>query len=275
MGELWRDLVDLLRTRPLLWIPVLLADLLGYLLNLGRIGLLQAMVLHETAQRSALGGAVVHTPLSASALQSATIVALLLSWVTYFLRLLLYSGALVAIAALVQGYLRRETRPASAIGPSLGSHAGGILDLALRGLATYAVAALLFSWLSNLLQKHGYTAVLQNPWFGVLLGLFVLLVLAALLSPVALRVLAGRTPSRELAGASQQFAAVLAIVVSLLATFVGANTREMAHVASGARYPLEIVGSLVVALPYVLLFTGLSLLARKVARSEPEAEIAE
>ncbi len=272
MGELWRDLVDLLRGKPLVWVPVLVADLLGYLLNLGRNGLLQAMLMHGTAHRSALGGAVVHTPMSASALQSATVVALLLSWFTYLLRILLYSGALVATAALVQGYLRREPKPASDIGPSLGRHSGGILDLALRALATYAVAALLFSWLSGFLLKHGYTAVLHNPWFGVSLGLIVLLVLATLLAPVALRVLAGRTPGRELAGASQQFAATLAVVVSLLATFVGANARDMAHIPAGARYPLEIIGSLVVALPYVLLFTGLALLARKVMRSEPELE---
>ncbi len=273
MGELWRDLVDLLRTRPALWLPVLLADLLGYLLNLGRNSLLKAIVWHETSQRSALGGAVIHGPMTASAMQSATIFALLLSWFVYFVRLLLFSGALMATAALVWGYLNREPKPVQTVGPFLATRRGGIFELTLRALAVYAVAALLFSWLSSFLQKHGYIAVLRNPWFGLALGLIVLLALSILLPPVALRVLAGRTPDRKLARDSQQLAASLSVIVTVLSAFVGANSREMARIPPAARYPLEIIGSLVVALPYVLLFTGLALQARKLARSEVDTEV--
>lgn len=270
MGELWQDLVEMLRRRPALWLPVLVADLLGYLLNLGRNGLLRSIVLHQTAQRSALGGEVVHTQLSASAMQSTAIVALLVSWLIYFLRLLLYSGAFIAIAALVHAYMQRSERPVAAIRPALGRSWGGILELALRALAVYAVAALVFSWLSPFLARHGQTALVRSPWFGYGLTLLVLLILSAALPPVALRVLAGRSPDRPLTRIAQQFAFALVIVASLLATFVGTNSRQLAQVPPAARYPLEATGSLVAALPYVLLFVGMSLLARRVEVPQSE-----
>jgi hypothetical protein len=263
MGELWRDLVELLRRRPALWLPVLLADLLGYLLNLLRGVSLRALVLHETAQRSALGGAVVHTPLSPSAMQSASIFALLLSWFTYFLRMLLYSGAFVATAALVQAYLQRQKDAAGRVGPAFARHWGGILELALRALSVYALAALLFGWVSPWLAKHGQTALLHSPWFGFTLTLLVLVILSLLLPPVALRVLAGAPPRPAEARVSQQFALVLVLVAALLASFVSSNSRQLAQAPPAARFPLEIIGSLVVALPYVLLFVGLAILARQ------------
>ncbi len=272
MGELWRDLVDLLRRRPVLWLPVLLADLLSYLLNMGRNGLLQALVFHETTHRSALGGAVVHTPMSAATAQTTTLVALLLTWTTYFLRILLYSEAFLATAALVWAYLDRAKSAGPLLGAALKQRWGGAVELALRALAVYAVAAVLFSWLSSFLLKHGYTAVLRNAWFGMALGLLVLLVLATTIPSAALRVVSGGTPDRQLASDAQLFAALLALIVSALGAVVGANSREMAHIPAGARYPLELIGSLVVALPYVLLFTGLAVMARKVLRNGAETD---
>lgn len=270
MGELWRDLVDVLRQRPLLWLPVLLADLLGYLINLGRTGLLHLLVVHETSQHSVLGGTAVRTPMSTSAMQSTSIIALLLTWLTYFFRIALYSTALIAIAALVQAYRERRERPAGAVRPALADGSGGILDLSLRALSVYAVAALLFGWLSPFLANHGQKAILRNAWFGYGLTLVLLLALSFCLPPAALRVLAGRRPDARSVQLSRLFSLVLALVASLLAAFVASNARELTQVPLAARYPLEIIGSLLVALPYVLLFTGLSLLARQVARQETE-----
>lgn len=269
MGELWRDLVDLLRRRPALWVPVLVADLLGYLVDMGRNALLVAVVLHQTAHQSALGGPIIHGPMSASAMEGTTILALLLSWLTYFVRLLLYAGAFIAIAALVEAYSERVRKPAAELGPALQRSWGGILELSLRALSVYAIAALLFTWLAGYVSNHGHKALLHNLWFDfVLRGLLLRLILAVLLAPVALRVLSGSQPDKPHARLSQQFAAILALVISLLALFVGYNSRELAQVPPAARYPLEIVGSLLVALPYVLLFTGLALLARRLAKAE-------
>jgi hypothetical protein len=80
---------------------------------------------------------------------------------------------------------------------------------------------------------------------------------------VALRVLSGRDPDAATRSISQQFAATLVIVISILAVVVGSNSRQLAQVSPGARYPLEVVGSWFVALPYVLLFTGIALLSRR------------
>ncbi len=270
MAELWRDLVEMLRKRPALWLPVLVADLLSYGINLGRNSLVHALVLHNSAQQSVLGGTVVHGPMTASALESTTIVALLLSWLTNFARILLYACAFIATAALIQAFRERAAKPAAAVAPALGRHWGGILDLALRALAVYAVAALSMSWLTPSLAKHGHTVLLRSPWFTFSVGLLSLLLLSALLAPVALRVLAGRAPGRLLARSAQQLSFILVTVAAALATFVGANSRELAQAPAGARYPLEIIGSLLVALPYVLLFTGLTLLSQRLAREDNE-----
>lgn len=268
MGELWRELVDLLTRRPLLWVPVLVADLLAYVANLARNGILRAVVLHRTAQHSVLGGPVVHAPMSASAVESTTILALLLSWLTYFIRILLYAGAFVATAALVKGAMERISRPATEIIPALQQKWGGILELALRALSVYAIAALLFSWVTPYLTRHGHKDLFKSAWLDFGLTLLVPLALAILLPPVALRILSGRQPEKLIAGISQQFALTLVVVISLLALFVSSNSRELAQVSPGARYPLEIVGSLLVALPYVLLFTGLAILARRVSQTD-------
>lgn len=265
MGELWRDLVEMLRRKPSLWVPVLVADVLGYLANLGRNGLLRAFILHRTAQQSVLGGQVVHGPVTASVIESTTIFALLLSWFTYFLRILLYTGAFFATAALVRAVADRVRNPSAEVGPSLGRNWGGIFELALRSLTVYAVAALLFSWASPYLSKHGHTELLHNAWFAYFLSVLVPLALAFLLPPVALRILTGRAPDPATRSISQQFAAMLVIVISLLSNAVNSNSRQSGQVAAGARYPLEIVGSLLSALPFVLLFTGIALLARRVA----------
>ena len=274
MGELWRDLVETLRRWPALWLPVLLADLLSYAVNLGRNGLLRLLVLHQTAQHSVFGGPVVHGPMTASAMESTTVIALLLSWLTYFFRTLFYAGAFVATAALLRAFSERDQRPAAQVAPAMGRHWGGMLELALRGLAVYAIAALVLSWLTPYLTRHGHAAVVHNGWFGFVVSLVVLLTLSWLLPPVGLRVLSGHEPKPLLARSAQQFAMVPVLVAALLAWFVGANARELAQAPAGARYPLEIVGSLVVALPYVLLFIGVALRARRQVR-EAVAEAAD
>ena len=270
MAELWRDLVELLRRRPALWLPVLVADLLCYLIGLGRAGLLRIIILRDTAQQSVFGGAVVHS-MTAGAMKTTTIAALLLSWLTYFLRMLLYASAFAATAALIEAFAERASKPASTIGPTLVRLRGGILELALRGLAVYAVAALILSSLTPTLVKSGHAALLRNSWFNFSLSFLVALILSAMLAPAGLRVLAGRTPGKTLTRVAQQFSLTVLAVATLLASFVAANGREMAQVPAGARYPLEIVGSLLVALPYVLLFTGIALLARQLAKENADA----
>lgn len=267
MGELWQELVELLRQRPLLWVPVLVADLLGYLCNLGRVATLRAFVLHQTAQHSVLGGAVMHGQLSASALRSTTVVALLLTWLSYFVRILLYAVALVVTAQLVRRareHQREAPRDATA---SAAAHWGGILELSLRALAIYALAALLYSLLTQWLTRHNDTGLLHTAWLGNGALLVVLMVLAVTLPPVAVRVLAGTVPEPRMAALSQQLAISLLLLVAMLGLFVG-NSRQLAQVTPAVRYPLEAVASLVVALPYVLLFVGLSVLAMSLSRRQ-------
>ncbi len=267
MEELWRDVSGLMVKRPILWLPVLFADLFGFLLSLGRGALLRAVVLHQLQYRSVLGGAPVRTQLSAVAMQQTNLLAFAVTWTSYLLRMLLYTAAFITTAALVRSFAARGERPLGNILAALRRYRGSIVSLSLRALALYAAAAALFGLAANALSQHGHKAVLANHWFESAAGVLLSAALAFALPPIALRALAGRSPSRSLKQHAQLFAFLLALVALAIAYFVNANIRTVRGGASFSRFLLELSGSWIVALPYAVLFTGLGLLVLRLERT--------
>ncbi len=270
MGELWRDLSDLLWKRPVLWLPVLAADLLGFLVNLGRSAWLRAIVLRGSEYHSALGGAPTHAAMTPGTVETTSILALLITWASYFLRLLFYAAALIITSALARGFLSRLPNPWTEIGPRLRATRGGIVELTLRSLAVYAVAALVLGLLGKTVAKAGGAAILRSGWFDPVLTLLVIAVLAITVAPAAVHILAGRAVTPAIDREAQVLAFSTGIVSMLLGTFVAMNVRTLLHTPPSIGIPLEIVGSLLVALPFAPMFVGLILLARKAVR---EADI--
>ena len=267
MGELWRDVSELMVKRPILWVPVLVADLLGFLTSLGRGALLRALVLHQLQYRSVLGGAPTRTQLSAAAMQQTNILAFAVTWTSYLLRMLLYAAALVTTAALVRSFAARAERPLQEIVVALRRYGGSIISLSLRTLALYAAAAALFGSAVNWFSKHGHKSALANHWFESAAGILLSAALAFVLPPIALRALSGRSPSRSLKQHAQLFAFLLGLVALAIAYFVNANIRTVRGGASFSRFLLELSGSWIVALPYAVLFTGLGLLVLQLERT--------
>ena len=267
MGELWQNVSGLMVKRPILWLPVLLADLLGLLASLGRGALLRAIVLHQLQYRSVLGGAPTRTQLSAAAMQQTNMLAFAVTWSSYLLRMLLYAAAFVITAALVRGFAARMEHPLPEVGVALRRHAGSIVSLSLRALALYAAAAALFGAAANSLSKHGHKAVLAGHWFEGAAGVLLLAALAFVLPPLALRALAGRSPSQTLKQNAQLFTFLLGLVALAIAYFVNANIRTVRGGAPFSRFLLEMSGSWIVALPYAILFAGLGLLALRMERA--------
>lgn len=271
MGELWSGVTEMMWKRPSVWLPVLIADLLGFFINLGRLSLLRAAVIQRSQYHSALGGPPMRAPITASAAHGLETLSIAIDWTSYLLRLLLYSSALIATAALVRSFRERHQKPWREIGPALQRYAGGIVSLSLRALAIYAAVALIFGWTASSIILHGHKAWLANGWFETGATLVLMLIMALLLAPVAVQVLAKRYAPPELKQRAQLFAFSLGLVSLAIGTFVTANMRTIRGGASLGRTLLELSGSWLVALPYAVLFVGLALLAYQVPLSD-EAE---
>jgi hypothetical protein len=272
MGELWRGVSEILWRRPSLWLPVLVADLLGFFLNRARLALVRATVLQHTEYHSALGGAPVRTPVTASALHSAGNAALVIDWTSYLLRLLLYASAFIVTAVLVRGYRRRVEKPWSQVFGGIQRYAGGILSLSLRAWAIDGAGALLFGVLFSELVSHGHKAVLAGGWAESGATLLLLVTLALLLAPVAIQVLAKRFAPASLKQQAQTFAVSMCLIALALGTFISANMRTVHGGPSIGRTLLELTGSWIAALPYAVLFTGLALLALEIPSDALDTE---
>ena len=271
MGELWRDVTEMMREHPVLWVPVLVAEFLGYWVKVGTNALVRAELLSQMRYHSAVGGAM-RQPLSQSAVRTATMVAIPLSWGANFVRLLLYASALVATAALVRAFAMREGRPGAKVWPALRTLGWGVVELAVRPLVVLILAAALLGALAPYLAAHGYAKILRSPWFSLGAGFAVQLLVAAIIMRPALRVLARRQPGMKPVAEGRRLAFGLLAVSVALSVFVDSNAGALLRVPLGARVPLEVVATLLVALPYAVLFAGLAVLARRVA---PEGDAAD
>ena len=269
MEEFLRQASEIMSQHPVLWLPVLVADLFGFLISLGTNALVRATVLSRFQYQSALGGGPMRAPMSASAMRHATTLALAITWSSNFLRLLLYAAAFIVTAALVRGFRGRADKPASEVGPALGQNVTGIVSLAFRALALYAAAALLLNGIGRWLIAHGHKAVLARGWVETGAGVLLVAALSLLLAPAAVTVMARHRPTLSMQRRAQVFALVLALVALTLGRFVEGNLRSARIASLPARYALGLTGSWIVALPYAVLFAGLSLIAWHTAREAP------
>ncbi len=271
MGELWRNVSETMWKRPSVWVPVLVADLIGFFINFGRLALLRAMITHKVEYHSALGGAPVHAQVTAATAHSLSTLALVVDWSSYWLRLLLYAAALIATAALVRAFAERNKRPWGEVGPAFRENASGIVSLSLRALAIYGAGALIFGWIGNLIVSHGHKASLANGWLESTATLVIMVALALVLAPVGIQIIARHHAPAVLKRRAQYFALSLGVVALLLGTYVAANMRTIRGGPSIGRTLLELTGSWIVAVPYAVLFTGISFIAKEIP-SETEAE---
>ncbi len=106
MDELWRKASELLRERPLLWVPVLVADLLAFLISLGSSALVRVVVLPRLLGHSVLGGPTLQQQLTPAALEHANLLAAGITIPANFLRLVCYAMALVTTLVLVHAIVR-------------------------------------------------------------------------------------------------------------------------------------------------------------------------
>lgn len=266
MEKLWRKLTELMMQRPVLWLPVLVADLLAFLIGLGSRAWIQSILRRRLETHSVLGGPAVRVPLNAAAMQQAIQAVTPIQWGANLLRLLLYTLAFLATVALVRAFRARSERPGREMIQVLQRQFGNILPVAGTALLAYLVTAALAKFLSDLLIRHGHKAVLQSGaavggWFGLATGTLSVGLLAFFVAPAAVQALARRALDLLHRRQAQMLSLGLGMVALLLGRFVEANLLSLHGPSAAVRSLLGITGSWIAALPYAMLFAGLGLVA--------------
>ncbi len=268
MEELWRKVSELMMQRPLLWLPVLVADLVAFLIGLGGKAWLHRILVHRLETRSVLGGPAVMAPVTPSAVQSAMQAVAPIEWGVNLLRLLLYTLAFLATVALVRAFRARMERPQDEIGTVIRQQFVDVLPVTGTALLVYIVVSFAAKFISESLIRHGHRAALQSGalvggWFGLTVGAVTIVLLALLVAPAAVQALVRRALDVTHRQQAQILGLSLGLIALVLGRFVEANLLQLRSASPVARALLGITGSWIAALPYAVLFAGLGILAIK------------
>lgn len=279
MRNLWRATTSLFWQHPVLWLPVLIADLLAFCL-----GRLQHLISHQIALWMYQSHTVLTTTPNYSYQPNKVLETSLLSapfvWGAYFFSICLYTSALLTISrALHNLWEHRNLGFRSAISSSP-TETRRILGFSSKLLGLCFVGALLLFPVSGLLAQVGFDRTAHDPLlFGYSYGILVSVGIAFVITPASIRLL---RPSSNANVSSEdrrlgRIAAILAVAVSMtLGSLIPQFTLPLwrgwqAH-AAAVRFVIDAIASAVVALPYIPLFIAFALLARG---DEPTAQEAE
>lgn len=257
MGRYWREASDLFFRRPLLWVPVLVADFAGSLLNLAQGALVHTIAVSRMQYHSALGGTVKNSGLTLQAAQQLYVYAMTLGWITNFVRILLYVAAFLLTAGLVWSGGQRDTW--EKVVATLRPRGNGGTLLALRALALYAAAAIGNTYLSRYLSVKN-PAMLRNIWFHLAIAVLVVALQVAVLSNAALKLLVEQKPSEHGARSARMMALLLGFVSLAMGFFIG-RSAILRSTSDSKRITLEVLASLLTAVPYILMFVGFASIA--------------
>jgi hypothetical protein len=260
MGRYWREASDLFFRRPLLWVPVVVGDLCCALLNVGQQAWVRSVALGQMQYHSVLGGTVQQRGLTIQAAQQVYIQMTAIAWTSYLVRTLIYASAFVLTAALVWEGERRERIPKTFA--ALKERFDGTMYLALRALAVFAFASVGNTYLLRYLKLHR-SPLLTHVWFQVLLSVIVIGLLVYVLTGPALRLLLTPIRVTEHVARSGRVMGLLLGLASLgLGYFAGQSSMAMRHATEGNRAVLEVMSSLLTAVPYILMFIGFGVITQ-------------
>jgi hypothetical protein len=255
MQALWRRTTAMFWGYPVLWLPVLVADLLAFGAQHSRRPLLHLLVTPLLVRHSVLVGAIDELAIGSTNAFLGEVLAALITAFTQFSSILSYTIGFFLTAELVDRRLGRFESW------ERGSELKRILKLSVRAYAiAFVMGFCLFGGLTYELAVHG-----NHLWSSVYFtqggGLVVMAVLAYLLAPAALRSVAKDGMIDPQAKLLARQAALLAVVASA-ACVVFTTAVETSMLAMPQPWVLvRIVASLIAATPYIPLFIALALLA--------------
>ncbi|HEX4022033.1 MAG TPA: hypothetical protein VHX63_12885 [Acidobacteriaceae bacterium] len=280
MQELWRKTITLFWSEPILWLPVLCADIAAFCLTrLQKFFTRQIVLWFLQNHHSVLSNSPASSNNIAVFIMKAALLAGPFVWGTYFLCICLYTAAFVVTASLVHQFLQRQQSDLSFALTSLRSCFRSISFFSLKLLGLYAIAAVFLVSATSLIQSvHPAKFLTEQP---VIFSSFFLISvwIAYNMTPAGIRLL--RNPqSPSITAQSIKSGRTFAILIVLASTTIGyfAQVSEMSFSSTSlfsrgiGLLTMEGVASLIVAFPYVLLFIALALTAtRNVEDVEPNS----
>jgi hypothetical protein len=262
MQNLLRKTSELFWQCPILWLPVLIADIVQFFLPYVR-GLIvrESVKFFAYGPRSVLGGAPDLAANIETASSKVLLLAVPLTAGTYLLSVCFYSAALFTIYYLIQDCLHgRSFELRVAVSAMLKLDQRRILILSTKILVLFACGSFLFV---SLIAKRIFPLLVD---FGYVFGVALVAGIAYLLAPTAIAALQSSQPVSTHAIANARTLAVLGSVASsaigwLAQKAQGSFFTPSSHPSILAQQSMALIASLFVALPYVPISIALSLIA--------------
>jgi hypothetical protein len=290
MRNLWSTTTSLLRRHPLLWLPVIAADVasfwLSWLERLLHRQLIEQIVIWLSKSHSVLGETPDYNTLTPAVANKAAALTAPLVWTTRYLGICLYTAALIATAAIV--YSLSETGAATLRQGllSIQTSRRRILIFSLKFFFLNAVVGILGSWLlswsmqlqsaweKNTSASSAFQIAVEKSNLPVLLPALLLAVaIATIMAPIAVRLLQppGVPLFPQQAKSARRTSLIVVAIAAALQVLIQQVEPSLFQRLGTATATLLTVGfavSLITAIPFVLLYVALALIAKPV-RSAP------
>lgn len=264
MRELWRRTADLFWEHPILWLPVLAADLLGQCVTQLQQLLTHRIVLSLVERHSVLGNTPDLVAYKAAAMKAALLIAPFV-WGSYFINICLYTMAFLVTARLV--FTFQEQPSAASFAATLkAGHPRRIFVFALKIFAMFILAAMLLLAVDLfVVSTHQAKLVAMALWADGA-AMVVSVCIAYCIVPSSLRLIKDRNSflADESIWRGRSIAILVVAASSVIAFCV--QTAEQSLLGTSPVHPMTLlalgaIASLFAAVPYVPLFIALSLVA--------------
>ncbi len=267
MRQLWRSAANLLWQHPILWLPLLFADLLAFCLGRVQKLLAYAIALRSLQEHSVLG----NTPyINVQRGTSQVWPQLLISssgLLIQFLSVCLYTAAFIITANLVRLFLQNLSPNLWSAVKSAKLRLPAIFSLSLKLFVLSFVIALFITTPLLFFRSH-LGSIVATPYFPYGFTLLISLCVAWIITPAAITLL--RSPNFKpitsktiMRGIGSSISTVIAsttfaLVAQIAQRSLLSNSAQMPPIAIQA---IHAIASLLTTVPYIFLFIVLAVLA--------------
>jgi hypothetical protein len=262
MSKLWRPVSYLFWQYPKLWLPVTVAEVASY-----SVKRLQQIISHQIVLLVYHGGSVLSSPQDPvpgrSEVMKVAALAAPLLWGSYFVSILLYTCAMLATSRMLT-----QLVSSGMIELTVRSRIPDALKFSLKLLALCASCAILFAFpITSLALSIGSRDLSTNPAYIGAIVLMLTCAISFVMAPDALRIVSAHRnqiqpeqarSSRISACVANAAAIVLSLVVTRARIPLWNSWHNHEQIVLAA---INLIGGVVVAVPYVPLFITLYLIA--------------
>src|ERR1035437_1710817 len=233
MRTLLRTTASLLRQYPILWFPLVIADIVNFSLDWTERRLHHNLVVHLVSWLSQNHSVLSSTPVYADPPHFTTTVIVILTapitWATYFLSTVLYTSAMLVTAALLANLAENGHPLLHLAASTLRSSRRRILVFSVKLCALFAVSLLLAApllagaiWFQRFLETTPslplkFQLQLQKAdLLGYVTELPIMMAIACIVAPMALKLLQppGSTPTQQAIKTARIVALIVVAVTS-------------------------------------------------------------